>query len=79
MENSWIEKDNALERTFVFPDFKKAFGFLLQVAFLAEAHAHHPEITNVYRTVTLRLNTHDAGNIVTEKDRLLARAIDKLM
>ncbi len=75
---SWIEKEEALERTFEFADFIEAFGFLSQVALLAEKANHHPEIHNVYNKVSLRLSTHDAGNRVTEKDRKLAKAIDKL-
>ncbi len=78
MINTWIEKENALEKQFQFRDFREAFGFLTQVAFLAEVHNHHPEIWNVYRTVKLRLQTHDAGNKVTDKDWQLAKAIDGL-
>ncbi|HNE49889.1 MAG TPA: 4a-hydroxytetrahydrobiopterin dehydratase [Chitinophagales bacterium] len=73
----WISKDNKLEKTFVFKDFVHAFAFLTQVAFEAEKQQHHPEIFNVYNKVTLKLQTHDAGNIVTEKDYSLAKAIDK--
>jgi pterin-4a-carbinolamine dehydratase len=50
---------------------------MTRVAFLAEAQNHHPNWSNVYNTVTIELNTHDAGNIVTEKDHKLAKAIDK--
>ena len=74
----WIEKDHALVREFHFQDFSEAFAFMTRVAFLAEQMNHHPEWSNVYNRVTIRLSTHDAGNIVTEKDRLLAAAIDKL-
>ena len=55
------------KKTFVFKDFVHAFAFLTQVAFEAEKQQHHPEIFNVYNKVTLKLQTHDAGNIVTEK------------
>lgn len=75
---SWTEKNDALERSFEFKDFKEAFGFLSQVALLAEKQNHHPEIFNVYNKVTLRLSTHDADNSITEKDKKLANAIDKL-
>ena len=74
----WKEENNQLVKSFQFENFKEAFGFLQQVAFLAEEHAHHPEIYNVYNEVTLKLTTHDAGNTVTEKDEKLAEAIDKI-
>lgn len=75
----WIVKDNALVRQFEFTDFSEAFSFMTRVAFLAEKMNHHPEWSNVYNKVTIRLSTHDAGNIVTEKDRRLAEAIDQLI
>jgi 4a-hydroxytetrahydrobiopterin dehydratase len=74
----WIEKNNRLSKTFKFNDFQEAFAFMTRVAFLAEAQNHHPNWSNVYNTVTIELNTHDAGNIVTEKDHKLAKAIDKI-
>lgn len=74
----WQEKNNKLVREFQFEDFITAFAFLTKVAILAEKQSHHPEIYNVYNTVKLSLSTHDAGDIVTEKDRKLAAAIDKL-
>lgn len=75
----WKEENNQLVKSFLFEDFKEAFGFLQQVAFLAEEQNHHPEIYNVYNKVTLKLTTHDAGNTVTQKDKKLAGAIDKIM
>jgi 4a-hydroxytetrahydrobiopterin dehydratase len=78
-EFMWVEKDNKLTRSYTFPDFKSAFGFMVQVAFLAEKMNHHPWWSNVYNQVSIELNTHDAGNVVTEKDWKLARAIDELM
>ena len=75
----WTEKDNALYRKLVFKDFSEAFAFMTRVAFLAEQMNHHPRWTNVYHTVEIWLNTHDAGNVVTDKDRKLASAIDGLL
>ena len=75
----WTEQDNALSRTFEFRDFSEAFAFMTRVALLAEAQCHHPEWSNVWNKVTIRLSTHDAGNVVTEKDRKLAAAIDQLI
>ncbi len=75
----WIEENNYLSKEFVFKDFKEAFSFMTMVALVAEKMNHHPLWTNVYNKVIIQLNTHDAGDIVTEKDRKLAEAIDKLV
>jgi 4a-hydroxytetrahydrobiopterin dehydratase len=72
----WTEKDNALHREFTFENFTAAFAFMTEVAFAAEAAGHHPEWSNVYNRVNIRLTTHDAGNTVTDKDRHLATAIN---
>ena len=72
----WKEEDNKLKASFKFKDFKAAFAFMTEVAFHAEVQGHHPNWSNVYNTVEISLNTHDAGNIVTEKDHQLAKAID---
>ncbi len=78
MEN-WIEKDDKLQRTFRFKDFSGAFAFMVRVAFIAEKMDHHPDWSNVYNTVHIALNTHSAGGKVTDKDRALAAAIDRLV
>ncbi len=75
----WIEEDNKLKRSFTFKDFSEAFAFMTRVAILAEKHNHHPYWSNVYNKVSIELNTHDAGNIVTEKDFSLAKDIDLLL
>jgi 4a-hydroxytetrahydrobiopterin dehydratase len=75
---SWTEINNALEREWQFASFSEAFAFITRVALIAEKLNHHPEIYNSYNRVKLRLSTHDAGNVVTEKDRKLAAAIDAL-
>ena len=75
----WARDGEALAKTFEFDDFKQAFGFMTRVAFEAEATGHHPDWSNVYRTVTIRLNTHDAAGRVTQKDVDLARAIQGLV
>lgn len=74
----WHEEKNRLQRTFKFKDFAEAFAFMTEVAFAAEKLNHHPTWTNVWNTVEIQLTTHDAGNIVTDKDRALAKAIDKI-
>lgn len=74
----WKEENNQLIRQFEFADFSAAFAFMTRVALLAEQHGHHPWWSNVYNRVEIRLSTHDAGDVVTDKDRQLADAIDRL-
>lgn len=76
---SWKEENNELHRSFEFKNFSEAFAFMTRVALLAEQHQHHPRWENVWNKVEIHLNTHDEGDIVTEKDRKLAAAIDKLL
>ncbi len=75
---SWTTENNQLNRTFKFKDFAEAFSFMTEVAFHAEKQGHHPNWSNVYNTVSVHLTTHDAGNVVTEKDTKLAKAIDSI-
>jgi 4a-hydroxytetrahydrobiopterin dehydratase len=74
----WKEEDNKLKKSFEFKNFVEAFAFMTKVALVAEKMNHHPWWANVYNKVEIELNTHDAGNIVTEKDHKLAKAIDKV-
>jgi len=74
----WKEENNKLTKTFVFKDFTEAFGFMTKVAIVAEKMNHHPTWTNTWNTVSFELSTHDAGNTVTDLDRTLSKAIDKL-
>jgi 4a-hydroxytetrahydrobiopterin dehydratase len=75
----WEETDNKLYKSFTFKDFSEAFSCMTRVALAAERMNHHPTWTNTYNKVDIRLNTHDAGDIVTEKDKILAKEIDKLV
>jgi 4a-hydroxytetrahydrobiopterin dehydratase len=75
----WKENDNKLYRRFEFRNFSEAFAFMTRVALEAEKMDHHPLWTNVWNTVEIWLSTHDAGNVVTEKDRKLAQRIDSLL
>ena len=77
--SDWKEENNALHRSFEFKDFSEAFAFMTRVALAAEKMDHHPDWKNVYNKVTIKLNSHDAGDIVTEKDHKLAKLIDKLV
>lgn len=74
----WEEKNNQLYRKFVFKNFIDAFAFMTKVAILAEKANHHPTWKNTWNTVEVWLSTHDAGNIFTDKDVDLAKAIDAL-
>jgi 4a-hydroxytetrahydrobiopterin dehydratase len=75
----WQEENNKLKKSFVFHNFSQAFAFMTRVALIAEKMDHHPFWTNVYNQVSIELSTHDAGNVVTEKDHRLAKAIDELL
>ncbi len=74
----WIEENNKLNRTFKFKSFIDAFAFMTKVAFIAEKMNHHPCWTNIYNEVNISLSTHDAGDIITIKDKKLASEIDKI-
>jgi 4a-hydroxytetrahydrobiopterin dehydratase len=75
----WGRSDGrpGISRTFTFADFNQAFGFMTRVALVAEKMDHHPEWSNVYRTVSVILTSHDAGG-VTERDLALAREMDRI-
>ncbi|MGJ7031027.1 4a-hydroxytetrahydrobiopterin dehydratase [Niabella hirudinis] len=75
----WTENDNKLYRKFSFKDFSEAFGFMTRVAMAAEKMDHHPSWTNTYNVVEVWLSTHDAGDVVTEKDHKLAKKIDNCL
>ena len=74
----WRLEGQALEKTFAFASFREAISFMVRVSFEAEEMNHHPEWTNVYNRVRIRLNTHDAGGAVTARDVELARRIQKV-
>lgn len=75
----WEEKNNKLYKKIQFKNFSEAFAFMTRVAIEAEKMDHHPLWTNVYNTVEIWLSTHDAGNIVTDKDYKLSKRIDTLL
>lgn len=74
----WKEENNRLKKNFTFKDFIEAFGFMAKVAIAAEKMNHHPTWTNTYNNVSFELSTHDAGDVVTELDKKLAKQIDSL-
>ncbi len=73
---SEVKGRDAISKKFVFTDFNEAFGFMARVALAAEKLDHHPEWSNVYKTVEVTLSTHDAGGL-TERDVALAEAMDR--
>ena len=75
----WIEENNTLYKKFEFKNFSTAFAFMTRVAIEAEKMDHHPLWTNVYNSVEIWLSTHDAGDVVTEKDKTLSKKIDALI
>ena len=75
----WQTINNTLYRKITFKDFSEAFAFMTRVAIEAEKANHHPEWKNVYNTVEIWLSTHDAGNVITDKDKALAEKIDALL
>jgi 4a-hydroxytetrahydrobiopterin dehydratase len=75
----WQHINNKLYKKFQFTNFSEAFAFMTRVAIEAEKANHHPLWTNVWNTIEIWLSTHDAGDVVTDKDRALANAIDGLL
>ena len=75
---AWTESDGALHGVFQFADFAEAFAFVTRVALVAQEKGHHPDIAISWNRVTLTLTTHDAGSVVTDKDRELADVILRL-
>lgn len=72
----WREENNRLVKTYEFPSFANAMAWMIKASFAIEKLNHHPEWTNVYNKVHVVLTTHDAGNIITDKDRELAIVLD---
>ncbi|MCC7298714.1 MAG: 4a-hydroxytetrahydrobiopterin dehydratase [Bacteroidia bacterium] len=73
---NWTENNNALHKTFTFESFKAALAFMRKAATGIDGLKHHPEWTNIYNKVVVKLTTHDAGNTVTDKDKQLAQLLD---
>ena len=80
---NWEKVENgnqsSLQRSFKFNDFSEAWGFMNRVALIAEQMQHHPTWENTYNTVDITLSSHDAGDIVTEKDEKMADKINRLL
>lgn len=76
--SGWSLKDNMIEKSFTFKDFTEAFSVMTHIAFECEKQQHHPNWENVYNSLTIKLNTHDAGG-VTQKDIDLAKSIENIV
>ncbi|MDX1619101.1 MAG: 4a-hydroxytetrahydrobiopterin dehydratase [Balneolaceae bacterium] len=74
----WIHEEDKLKKDFSFENFRDAIAFINRIAFEAEEQVHHPELFNVYNSLSIALSTHDAGGKVTEKDLKLAKTIESL-
>jgi len=77
--DGWTHEDDKLKKTFEFSDFRAAISFIVRLSFYAEEMMHHPELENVYNTVSIALTTHDAGGQVTEMDLELAEKIEEFV
>jgi len=75
----WQEINNQLVKEFEFKDFKEAFAFMTKASVVINEMDHHPEWTNVYNKVIIKLSTHDAGDVITDKDRELAKRLDEII
>lgn len=75
----WSHVEDMLVREIQVASFRDAMGLMVRIGFEAEAMDHHPELTNVYNRITIRLTTHDADQKVTAKDLVLARKIEGLL
>lgn len=75
---NWENENNSLHKTFTFDDFESAMHFMQIATKTISEYNHHPEWTNIYNKVIVKLTTHDAGNSVTEKDEKLAVALDEI-
>ncbi|MGV8853521.1 MAG: 4a-hydroxytetrahydrobiopterin dehydratase [Devosia sp.] len=78
--NGWVYDGaaDAISHVFKFKNFSEAFGFMSRVALAAEKAGHHPDWSNSYNVVTVRLSTHDAGGL-SAKDIELAQTIDAIV
>ena len=74
---AWTRDGNGLRREYVFDDFTTAFGFMASVALISERLFHHPEWSNVYNRVRIRITDHDAGGLSTN-DREWIEQVDRL-
>ena len=75
---NWKEESNTLIGHFQFDNFSIAFSFMTQIVLKKEKMNHHPDWSNCWNKVEIRLTTHDAGSVITQKDKDLAEGINKI-
>lgn len=75
--SNWKITEKGIYRQFIFQNFRQAFGFMTQVALLAEKHNHHPDWKNSFKIVEITYFTHDK-NSITELDWKMSRLIDNI-
>jgi len=79
LNEGWeVIADKKLTKTFQFKGFLKTMSFVNAVAWVANKHMHHPDMEVSFNKCTINLTTHDDGNILSEKDFLVAKSIDEL-
>ncbi len=76
--SGWSYTNGFISKTYTFKNFKEAFAAMTRIAFECEAQEHHPNWENVYNSLTIKLNTHDANGI-TQNDFDLAIIIEKII
>lgn len=76
--DGWNRSDNAITKSWTFGSFRGAMAFIVRMSYVCEALNHHPELKNVYNNVSLTFSTHDAGDVITDKDIQAAKAINDL-
>lgn len=76
--NGWELKDNGIEKSFTFENFKQAFSAMTHIAMECEVQNHHPEWSNVYNRLHVRFSTHDAGGL-TDLDFMMARTVEDIV
>lgn len=77
--SNWIEVDGKLQCEFEFSDFSESLNFINKISLVCESENQHPEINWIYNKITLKLSTHDAGDIITDKDIKLSKQIDEIL
>jgi 4a-hydroxytetrahydrobiopterin dehydratase len=78
LPDGWKEQNNSLQKIFRFGNFPATLSFMVRVGYECEKMNHHPEWKNTYNILEVVLKTHDAGDIITEKDILLAKKMNEL-
>ncbi len=79
LSEHWQQTPRSLIRLYKFKNFREALAFTNSVGAIAESQKHHPDLRLGWGYVEITVTTHDAGHTLTEKDFLLAGAIDQII